>query len=258
MAASSSLQKRKSCDEVATPDCPCTFEAILVLENYWATDAVTLPASEAATIHGLFKSVKELIPVARRPGILGQKFAAPKFLLQETSVKTSNLRSSRYIVLSWKSDMSYHFWYERNVLNGNTDTLKVEIHLRTFSTAARESGEELETVKSCYKNSYVPFVPDSIKGQEHEYVVAPIDDEEVGMDEEDIAALVNWHSTEDWFPDKVKDAKKVRTSAAAEASNEANEEVNGEVKVEQGNDLDDGDDSSELSGLTNWSGFNTA
>jgi hypothetical protein len=145
--------------------------------------------------------------------------------------------------------MSYHFWYERNVLNGNTDTLKVEIHLRTFSTAARESGEELETVKSCYKNSYVPFAPDSIKGQEHEYVVAPIDDEEVGMDEEDIAALVNWHCTEDWFPEKVKDAKKVKSSAAAEASNEANEEVNGEVKVEQGNELDDGDDSSELSGL---------
>lgn len=231
MATSSKLGKRKERDD----EKPAMIEVRVVLENHWATKSTQIPASSASTtILKFFEQVQGVLPVASRPTPAAQKLAAPKLLLQETSNASPSLRGSKYFEVVWTSNVdSFHNWYTRNALQGNTSMLRCEVHLRTFACAEREARLELEESKKLWFDSrYVPFKASKKPEGSHKWEVSPVDTDEYDWD---IEAIEDAPSTEEWFPNRVSNKGGVvkKEAATAKKPKVAIEEGTAPVKKEK-------------------------
>ena len=246
MAASSILGKRREReDEPAAATADCTMiEVRVVLENYWATESVQIPASAATTttVVKLFKAVQEALPVAARPTLAAHKLAAPKFLLQETSVKNQWLRQTQFFPVRYNNNVSYSIWYERNVLQMPASVLKCEVHLRTFACTMREARDSFQSGHQPWlEEYYLPSEPSTRPQGGHVWEVSAVDEDEV--DWEALQVIVDAPSTRQWFPmraieeEEVKEEVKEKVAVAKKAKKakkEVKEVVDAPVKEEKG------------------------
>ncbi|KAI1610511.1 hypothetical protein EDD36DRAFT_421587 [Exophiala viscosa] len=116
------------------------FQVRVVGNNHNTTPFTMVQASKARKRDELWDEVVAKVPIVMDERYIGTEQQAanpfhgsspPLYLLQETCTTQSHrMLHTRWAVMAWENASEYSRWYQRNVNEGTSNTLKIEIHFQ--------------------------------------------------------------------------------------------------------------------------------
>ncbi|KAL6240461.1 hypothetical protein RBB50_012662 [Rhinocladiella similis] len=114
---------------------PYCFEVRIVGNNTNTTPAIIVPFSEARDRTQLWNETVDGVPFWSDHRFLNsapnEGPNAPIILLQETSTSRHKLEHNRWKTINWDEASEYTKWWQSNVVEGDGESLKIEIHFLT-------------------------------------------------------------------------------------------------------------------------------